>query len=338
MIGDPAYLLPSVRDSKPGIDYQAVIDAEAADVAPFAHGMTMLFTMPEGDGPLGVYGEYEDGVLRKVSVILDPIDIGADDGEWPLPWRRPSPRASRRPGRPRASQAAPSATRLPECRGARLGYGWGSPLLTRANPSRRGPAEMLSLRPSARSASSDRVRGERPPSTVAMITGHASRVDSNLARILFEGISLSEYPIAPSMQISVFSPGTLAYRPTWASLQSNPLTSGMKNSSSGSSFVRMSFALRGAPCGDDSRLRAALGHYHDEERTSAGVPHEHEPIVVAIMTHVRPDSSVWIEIDRRRVVERHLVLRQVDTRLLQIPVVPRHRRTVATGPYPRLTD
>ena len=107
-------------------------------------------------------------------------------------------------------QAAPSATRPPECRGARLGYGWGSPLLSRANPSSLGPAAMLPLRPSAMIASSDRVRGDRPPSTVLMITGHASRVDSNRARILLDGISLSAYPIAPSMQISVFSPGLRA--------------------------------------------------------------------------------------------------------------------------------
>ena len=43
----------------------------------------MLFALPEGDGPLGVYGEFEDGVLWKVSVILDPIDLegdGADNG------------------------------------------------------------------------------------------------------------------------------------------------------------------------------------------------------------------------------------------------------------------
>jgi len=75
VIGDPAYLLPSASDSKPGIDYQAVIDAEKSDFAPFANGLTMLLTIPEGDGPLAVYGEFEDGELWKVSVILDPIEI-----------------------------------------------------------------------------------------------------------------------------------------------------------------------------------------------------------------------------------------------------------------------
>ncbi len=162
-------------------------------------------------------------------------------------------------------QAPSSATRLPGCRRARISYGWGSPLFRRAQPSSRGPAEMLPPLPSAPFQSRDRVRGDRPPSTVAMITGQASSVESNRARILLEGISLNEYPTAPSMQISVFSPGAFAYLPISAWLQSKPLTSGMKNSSSGSSFVRMSFALRGAPCGNDSRLGTALGRYHDEQ-------------------------------------------------------------------------
>lgn len=76
VIGDPAYLLPSKRDSKPGVDYQAVIDAEKSAHQPFAQGLAMLLTTPEGDGPLGLYGEFEDGVLWKVSIILDAIEIG----------------------------------------------------------------------------------------------------------------------------------------------------------------------------------------------------------------------------------------------------------------------
>ena len=75
VIGDPAYLLPSTGHSKPGIDYQAVIDAAPLAHQPFANGLAMLLTTPDGDGPLGVYGEFEDGELWKVSIILDPIDL-----------------------------------------------------------------------------------------------------------------------------------------------------------------------------------------------------------------------------------------------------------------------
>ena len=76
----------------------------------------------------------------------------------------------------RENQAAPSATR----RGSaphRSAYGFGSPLLYRAHISRRGPADTLAAVPSAMMASSASVRGDRPPSTAAMIAGHASRVD-----------------------------------------------------------------------------------------------------------------------------------------------------------------
>ena len=139
----------------------------------------------------------------------------------------------------------------------RLMYGWDPPLFSRAQRSSRGPAEIDPKLASAKTQSSDKVRGDRPPSTVEMIAGHASSVESNRPRILFEGISRSWYATAPSIQISVFSPGLRARRPTSALLQSRPLTSGIKNSSSGSSFVRMSFALRGAPCGDDSAQSSA---------------------------------------------------------------------------------
>jgi hypothetical protein len=60
------------------VDYQAVTDSDLSAFQPFDK-VSMLFTTPEGDGPLGVYGEFEDGVLWKVSTILDPIEIGEDE-------------------------------------------------------------------------------------------------------------------------------------------------------------------------------------------------------------------------------------------------------------------
>ena len=102
----------------------------------------------------------------------------------------------------------------------RPSYGWGSPLLYRAQRTRRGPADTEIVVPSALMASSERVRGDRPPSTVSMITGHASSVVANRASTLLEGISRSWYATAPSTKISVFSPGLRAQRPTSALLQS----------------------------------------------------------------------------------------------------------------------
>ncbi len=98
-----------------------------------------------------------------------------------------------------------------------------------------------------------------------MIAGHASRVESNRARILFDGISRSEYPIAPSMQISVFSPGLLANGFGRALLQSTPGLRDRDRVVVRVGFVRMAFALRGAPCGDESGPRALERDYHDEQ-------------------------------------------------------------------------
>jgi hypothetical protein len=74
VIGDPAYLLPDVRDAKPGVDYQAVIDApsEPATV-PFANGLALLLNI-QADGPYSVYGEYDDEGLLRVSILLEPVE------------------------------------------------------------------------------------------------------------------------------------------------------------------------------------------------------------------------------------------------------------------------
>jgi hypothetical protein len=230
-------------------------------------------------------------------------------------------------------QAAPSATRR-LAPGARSAYGHGSPLFRRDQRSRRGPAEMEPKLPSANTASSESVRGERPPSTVAMMAGQASSVDLNRARTVFDGISLSWYATAPSMPISVFSPGLRAYR--FGNIGWEKSISGMKNSSSGSSFVRMSFALRGAPCGDDSRPWAASGHYHGEQPCLAR-PAGDALAWFGRVTCIHLPLGECVSDHRLGFLEPNAVFCQVDTRLLQIPVAPRHRRTVGISDCLRLT-
>ena len=236
----------------------------------------------------------------------------------------------------RDDQATPSATRVvgsPD----RSAHGWGPPSFSRAHRSSRGPAEMDPKVPSAKTASSDKVRGDLPPPTAAMIAGHASSVDANRARTRFEGMSRSWYATAPSMKISVFSPGWRTLRFGTNSTFEKSI-SGMKNSSSGSSFVFTSFALRGAPCGNDPRPWAAFGRYHEQKLSSTRMTDHDEPFIVAMVKGIRPTTSAWIEIDGRALLERHPVLRPVDTRLLQVPDVPRHHGTVSTSPYPGLTE
>jgi hypothetical protein len=90
------------------------------------------------------------------------------------------------------------------------------------------------------------MRGDRPVSTAATTAGQASWVDANRPRILFDGVSRSEYPTAPSMTIPKPSLEGLAGRS--ASLPALALLVGAERALV---FVCISFALRGAPCGDD---------------------------------------------------------------------------------------
>lgn len=54
VVGDPTYLLPSKEQRKPGVDYQAVIDADRADAVPFARRLTLLINVARRDG-IGPY-------------------------------------------------------------------------------------------------------------------------------------------------------------------------------------------------------------------------------------------------------------------------------------------
>ncbi len=235
------------------------------------------------------------------------------------------------------TQATPSATRRVDCsRRGGLGYGCGSPFITRARASSRGPAEMLPLAPSPGIQSSDSVRGDRPASMVAMITGHASTVVAKRHRTLFDGINRSAYPTAPSTRIPEGWPG-IRVASGWRHSGSVTSISGMKNSSSGSSFVRMSFALRGAPCRDDSRLFAAFGRYHDQQPPLVRVSDRDPTIVLEIESRVRTDQSAGIKLDRPRLVERDVVLCSVFAGLPVVPPEIRHRRTVGMSPYAGLT-
>ncbi len=227
-----------------------------------------------------------------------------------------------------ASQAV-SATRRGDA-DARSGYGLGSPLLKRAQCSSRGPAEMEPVRPSAAIQSSDNVRGDRPPSTVAMMTGHAARVDSKRASTLFEGISRSEYPTAPSMPISIFSPGFRRNRLGTALVKSN---SGISRSSSASSFVFMSFALHGAPCGDDPRPWARKRDYHDQKSTSRRPGRDLDPRISVRMIDVSFLECERAEKGLLSFNERDSVHAGIDRLLGLVPVVSRHPGTLVADLY-----
>ena len=140
---------------------------------------------------------------------------------------------------------------------------WPSP--DRATETSRRPELTWPRRPFAQCQSRTRHFAGIPRAISARTAGQASNVDEKRPTTLFEGMRRSEYPTAPSIRMSSPSPGRRAYRPS-----SPELKSYSTELSTSASFVRISFALRGAPCGDDSRAWPAFGGYHDEEPTKIG--------------------------------------------------------------------
>ncbi len=205
------------------------------------------------------------------------------------------------------------------------GYGCGSPLLIRAEAMRSWPAPNSHVRPPAWTESSARVRGARPPSTAAMMAGQASRVDVNRPITLLDGINRSRYSIAPSTRISDRSPGLRAYRPISAVRQSRWLVSGRL-----SLFVDTSFALRGAPCGDDPRPWAAHREYHHEKHALRGMAQDPNSWLDARMRGVGHQQPQRIAGGLRGFTKRDSMLPEVLLGLQRIPVVAEHRRTVAS--------
>ena len=73
VIGDPVYFLPRASDGKPGVDYQAVVDASAElHAQPLAERPVLLLQRFGGDGSFPVWGEFDGAELIAVRINLDP--------------------------------------------------------------------------------------------------------------------------------------------------------------------------------------------------------------------------------------------------------------------------
>ena len=76
LVGDPAYALPSKKHSKPGIDYEAVVQSPGDQHgAQLAGRPVVLLANFGGDGAYPVFGEFEDGELLRAVVEFEPIDV-----------------------------------------------------------------------------------------------------------------------------------------------------------------------------------------------------------------------------------------------------------------------
>ncbi len=168
-----------------------------------------------------------------------------------------------------------------------------------------------------------------PRPTSERTAGQASKVDAKCPTTLFDGIRRSEYPTAPSTRISSPSPGRRAYRPS-----SPELKSYSGNMPTSASFVRISFALRGAPCGNDSRAGLAVRGYHDEEAIKIGPTDGSPPVLDARMFEVGDRSRQPVVHGRLRFEERHSVHADVLGILPGIPVVLEHTPDHTHRPSP----
>lgn len=76
LLGDPAYCLPQAAAGKPGIDYQAVIDAPLVLAQRLAKMPVLLLRQFGGDGTFPVFAEfYEDGEVARVTIeFVEPDD------------------------------------------------------------------------------------------------------------------------------------------------------------------------------------------------------------------------------------------------------------------------
>jgi hypothetical protein len=79
LVGDPAYVLPRQKTGRPGVDYQAVIDADSSRaVTSLAGQPVMLLQQFGGDGSFPVYGTFDGPELTSVTVEFEGPNQEAD--------------------------------------------------------------------------------------------------------------------------------------------------------------------------------------------------------------------------------------------------------------------
>jgi hypothetical protein len=192
---------------------------------------------------------------------------------------------------------------------------------SRAIPTSVRPTLTLYRLPSARWASRTMHLAGTPRSTAATTVGQRARVVPERDSTLFEGIKRIEYPVAPSM-VMVDPSGNrgpfarVAREKSYSSCMSGPrLASG----------VGMSFALRGAPCGDDSRrLRIALRRYHDQQATLVRPSQCDLAWLLVRVLHIHHAHASRVLKDRSCLDERDPSSADVEAFLRGIPSVCGH--------------
>jgi hypothetical protein len=91
IVGDPTYLLSRRRMGTEGLDYEAILDLNPREMVTTLPGRPVLLISLGGDGPIGVFGDLEDGEVTSITIA--PVGR-EDDG-------RPDDRRRRRDSPPR---------------------------------------------------------------------------------------------------------------------------------------------------------------------------------------------------------------------------------------------
>jgi hypothetical protein len=92
-----------------------------------------------------------------------------------------------------------------------------------------------------------------------------------------------------------------------------------------SSYVCISFALRGAPCGDYSGPSAAsFRRYHNQQATQVGPTDGHGSGLIFGVNFIEHLKAVRVEEHRLGFRERDAVLPRIPSRLSSVPVVQPH--------------
>ena len=251
-----------------------------------------------------------DGMRRSEYPVASSIRISKPSGN-----RGPFARAAGTSGRQLAARTLAGATS--NC----------SPDL--ATDTSRRPELTWPRRPFAQCQSRTRHLGGIPRSISARTAGHASNVDENRPTTLFEGMRRSEYPIAPSTRMSRPSPGGREYRPSWPLLKSYST-----ELSTSALFVRISFALRGAPCGDDSRPWLAVRGYHDEDAVKIGPTDGSPPVLHDRVFEIGDRPRQRVVHGRLCLIERHAMLPFVLDGLVGVPIETDHTPDTTDRPSP----
>ena len=99
-------------------------------------------------------------------------------------------------------------------------------------------------------------------------------------------------------------------------------------------FIRMSFALRGAPCGDDAWLGPVVGGYHGQEPTPKVATDRDEPDLVDRVVLIEPLHGEGVSECDHRLVEVEAVLSDILGLLHSVPVVLDHTPDTTDRPSP----